>query len=144
MERLADVYVKAHGRYPDVDQVEPVRAGGGADGASGVVAGPTTGPVGEMRRLGAALRNNRQFLSAVLREPGAGEVLGDLSPAIFDPSGPILRDAWGTPIIFVPGEHPLLGMAPRNAPFFLSAGPDRRFLTRGDNLYSYDAFPHPD
>jgi hypothetical protein len=134
MERLADVYVKAHGRYPDVDQVEPVRAGGGADGASGVVAGPTTGPVGEMRRLGAAGR----------RAPGAGEGLGDLSPAIFDPSGPILRDAWGTPIIFVPGEHPLLGMAPRNAPFFLSAGPDRKFLTRGDNLYSYDAFPHPD
>jgi hypothetical protein len=29
-------------------------------------------------------------------------------------------------------------MALGDRPFFVSAGPDRRFLTREDNLYSYE------
>jgi hypothetical protein len=37
--------------------------------------------------------------------------------------------------------HPSVGMAPDNRFFLFSAGPDRRYLTRDDNLYSYDQAP---
>lgn len=50
-----------------------------------------------------------------------------------------VRDAWGTPIVFMPAMHRLIGMAPGNDWFFFSAGPDRQYLTRGDNQYSYEA-----
>ncbi len=53
-------------------------------------------------------------------------------------SVPLLEDPWGTPIVFMPGQSPLIGMAPGNVFFFVSAGPDRQFLTHDDNLYSYD------
>ncbi len=49
-----------------------------------------------------------------------------------------LRDAWGRAIGYLPHHHPLIGMAPQNRPFFFSAGPDGRYLTRQDNLYSYE------
>jgi len=49
-----------------------------------------------------------------------------------------LRDPWGNPIVFMPGQHPLLGMAPGDHFFFFSPGPDRKYLTRDDNLYSYE------
>ncbi len=49
-----------------------------------------------------------------------------------------LHDPWGSPIIFMPHQHPLLGMAPGDKFFFFSAGPDRKFLSREDNLYSYE------
>jgi hypothetical protein len=54
-----------------------------------------------------------------------------------------LRDAWGSPIVLMPGQHSLIGLAPSRAGqdqyFFFSAGPDRKYLTRDDNLYSYEA-----
>src|SRR5947208_2853468 len=43
-----------------------------------------------------------------------------------------LHDPWGSPIVFMPRQHPLIGLAPIDKPFFFSAGPDRRFLTRDD------------
>ena len=49
-----------------------------------------------------------------------------------------LSDAWGTPIVFMPALHPAVGMAMKDAPFFLSAGPDLKFRTVEDNLYSYE------
>lgn len=53
-----------------------------------------------------------------------------------------LRDAWGSPIVFMPGQHYLIGLAPSRAgqdqAFFFSAGPDKRYLTRDDNVYSYE------
>ena len=49
-----------------------------------------------------------------------------------------VRDAWGNPVGFLPSQNPRIGMAPQNQPFFFSAGPDGRFLTRQDNLYSYE------
>ena len=49
-----------------------------------------------------------------------------------------LHDAWGGLIIFMPSQHPAIGMAPADKPFFCSPGPDRKFLTRDDNLYSYE------
>jgi hypothetical protein len=48
------------------------------------------------------------------------------------------RDAWGTPLLLLAGQHSQLGIAPGDAPFLLSAGPDRTFLSKSDNLYSYD------
>ena len=49
-----------------------------------------------------------------------------------------VRDAWGNPIGFLPSQNPHIGMARQNQPFFFSAGPDGRYLTRQDNLYSYE------
>jgi type II secretory pathway pseudopilin PulG len=53
-----------------------------------------------------------------------------------------LRDAWGRPIVFMPRQHSLIGLAPsrqgQDQYFFFSAGPDRKYLTRQDNLYSYE------
>lgn len=149
LERLTDLYESKHGgispampasllpamdiKLPALSQAESV---GGA--------------TGDEAREEASLRvmavlNNQQILTALgaggsVYEP-AYELFRDLPLGVYDPNGPSLRDAWGTPIIFLPQQHPILGMAPRNAPFFVSAGPDRKFLTRGDNLNSYEAFP---
>ncbi len=60
------------------------------------------------------------------------------------PNGRLLADAWGNPIVFMPTQHPAIGMAPpkpggtTQSYFFFSAGPDGRYLTREDNLYSYE------
>jgi type II secretory pathway pseudopilin PulG len=54
------------------------------------------------------------------------------------PGPTVLEDAWDMPIVFMPRQHPAIGMAPGDRPFFFSAGPDRLFLTQEDNLYSYD------
>jgi hypothetical protein len=51
---------------------------------------------------------------------------------------PELRDAWGRPIALMPQQFPVVGMAPDDGPFLVSAGPDGRFLTLSDNVYSYD------
>jgi hypothetical protein len=67
------------------------------------------------------------------------EIFGELPISIYDEA--TLRDVWGVPIVFMPGRHPQVGMAPQDAPFFVSAGPDRRFRTRDDNLYSYETSP---
>jgi hypothetical protein len=61
--------------------------------------------------------------------------LDDLSIAYYDEAR--VRDAWGSPIVFMSHMHPAIGMNPKGW-FFFSAGPDRQYLTREDNLYSYD------
>jgi prepilin-type N-terminal cleavage/methylation domain-containing protein len=65
----------------------------------------------------------------------------DLSIANFNEVN--VLDAWGSPIVYMPSQHPLIGMAPADRSFFFSAGPDRKYLTRQDNLYSYEAGPSP-
>ncbi len=52
--------------------------------------------------------------------------------------GQRLLDPWGQPIVYDAGGTGLLGTARNDSPFFLSAGPDRDYRTRGDNLYSYE------
>jgi hypothetical protein len=85
----------------------------------------------------AALLNNRQTLAALRQEAGGStDAFTGLGETIYDEYA--LRDAWGTPIVFMTGMHPSIGMAPQNRRFFFSAGPDRRFLTQEDNLYSYE------
>lgn len=92
-----------------------------------------------------ATQNNRAWVRAL-----SGELLHEARPdvgAIADPLGELpvwlydevsLRDAWGTPIVLMPRGHARIGMDAEDRAFFLSAGPDRRFLTRQDNLYSYE------
>jgi len=51
-----------------------------------------------------------------------------------------VRDAWGSPIVFMPHLQAAIGMStdPRRSYFFFSAGPDKQYLTKDDNLYSYE------
>jgi type II secretory pathway pseudopilin PulG len=84
-----------------------------------------------------ALRNNRDVVRILKSQLDlSARDLNDLPIALYDEV--TLRDAWGTPIVFMPSFNPALGTAPGDKPFFMSAGPDGRFLTRWDNLYSYE------
>jgi hypothetical protein len=77
-----------------------------------------------------------------LKRQGLGKLdwldaLDELSLGTYDEV--TLCDAWGGPIVFMPRMHEAIGMAPPDRPyFFFSAGPDGRYLTRDDNLYSYE------
>jgi hypothetical protein len=84
-----------------------------------------------------ALANNQAFVAALRSEAGFNSnTFVGVPESIYDDN--TLRDAWGTPLVYMPAMHPAIGMAPRNKPFFFSAGPDRKFLTQEDNLYSYE------
>ena len=50
-------------------------------------------------------------------------------------------DPWGRPFAFLRRGRAEFGIAPGDGPFFFSAGPDGLYLTREDNLYSYDYGP---
>jgi hypothetical protein len=71
----------------------------------------------------------------------ASGVFSDLSIANYNEVN--VLDAWGSPIVYMPSQHEKIGMASGDRSFFFSAGPDRRYLTRQDNLYSYEAGPSP-
>ena len=86
---------------------------------------------------GAALRNNREMLRVLRSQLGVAGAFADQPASIYNEQ--TLRDAWGTPIVFMSAFHPSIGTAPGNRFFFLSAGPDGHFLTRDDNLYSYES-----
>ncbi len=61
-----------------------------------------------------------------------------LRPRRPSPTGEGLLDAWGRDIVFMPrGTRP---SAPplEDLPFFFSAGPDGRYRTLEDNVYSYE------
>jgi hypothetical protein len=83
----------------------------------------------------AAAENSRAFVR-VWRMGTGGVVVRDQPVSIYDEA--TLRDAWGTPIVYVAAGKPNVGIAPQGRAFFLSAGPDRRFITLLDNLYSYE------
>jgi type II secretory pathway pseudopilin PulG len=133
LRRLADLmddYMQTNGGHPPV--VPPV-----------IAPGPGPYDEGEVRRDAKA--NNMAFVR-ILREqsqwstsPGGNKlanVIEGLPVGSFDEV--TLHDAWGGLIIFMPAQHPAIGMAPADKPFFCSPGPDRQFLTREDNLYSYE------
>ena len=97
----------------------------------------TPGAVDEPLLQQAARTNNAQFLAALRRQEDlSAKEFSDLPISIYDEV--TLRDAWGTPIVFMPPRALNVGMKPQDRFFFFSAGPDRRFLTREDNLYSYE------
>jgi hypothetical protein len=120
-----------HTRQYGAPAVEPFLNGsaGGAGGGSG------TPDEAELER--AAVANNRELLRALrAHKELSAKAFRDLPLSVYDEA--TLRDAWGTPIVFMPTMHRLVGMAPGNEWFFFSAGPDRRYLTRDDNHYSYE------
>jgi hypothetical protein len=92
----------------------------------------------EATLLAAAEANNRDFVLALRAEATSPqpELFGPVGGTMYDEV--TLRDAWGTPLVFMPAQHPAIGMALGNKPFFFSAGPDRKFRTLEDNLYSYE------
>lgn len=67
-----------------------------------------------------------------------GETLSRRSGSLLAVNTPELHDAWGRPIALLPRQVSAVGMAPEDGPFLVSAGPDGRFLTLADNIYSYD------
>ncbi len=84
-----------------------------------------------------ATASNIQFVRALrARVDLSSGPLAELPIFIYDQR--LIRDTWGTPILFMPRQHPQIGLAVGDRFFFVSAGPDRQFLTRDDNLYSYD------
>ncbi|MGH7178024.1 MAG: pilus assembly FimT family protein [Tepidisphaeraceae bacterium] len=110
---------------------------------------PTGAAPLEARVRKAAEANNEELVSAMRQElaraqrpgqeGGAGSV-GELSIALYN--GRMLLDSWGNPIVFMPDQNQYIGMAPGDRPsFFFSAGPDGRYLSRADNLYSYEQGP---
>ena len=101
----------------------------------------------------AARQNNEEFVRALKNyitpahsttapsehtNPDTTSDFGQLPISIYDEV--TLRDAWGDPIVFMAHDNAHIGMASRDHPsFFFSAGPDHKYLTRDDNLYSYEA-----
>jgi type II secretory pathway pseudopilin PulG len=114
-----DRYAAEHaGRLPDVTPlIDPAGLAPLAD--------PTA--TGDPPALRAAAARNRDDVRRALGWPPEPD-------AARDP----LTDPWSTPIVLMPKQSPAIGMAPGDRFFFVSAGPDRQFLTRADNLYSYD------
>jgi hypothetical protein len=94
-------------------------------------------PIDEQSVARAARINNEEFVRILRAEPLWGKVFVDLPISVYDQVS--LRDAWGQPIVFMPAGHRAVGMAPNDRSFFFSSGPDRRYLTRMDNLYSYES-----
>lgn len=88
--------------------------------------------------LQSAADNNRDLLETLKKEKNLAErLLAEMPRSVYDQVQ--LRDAWGSPIVFMPMKHPWVGTAPRDKAYFLfSAGPDRDYLTPVDNLYSYE------
>jgi type II secretory pathway pseudopilin PulG len=83
----------------------------------------------------AALINNESFVRILNSEGLLSDRVSDLSIEYYDDVH--VFDAWGSPIVFMAHMHPAVGMNAKGW-FFFSAGPDGRYLTRDDNLYSYD------
>jgi prepilin-type N-terminal cleavage/methylation domain-containing protein len=82
--------------------------------------------------------NNEGFVRALKADGLLSGQFNDLSIAYFDEVH--VRDAWGSPIVLMTQMHPAIGMTPKGW-FFFSAGPDHQYLTRDDNLYSYEKSP---
>jgi type II secretory pathway pseudopilin PulG len=95
---------------------------------------PGDGAEIEQKLAGVARSNNGAFVQALKNQQNLGASLREMPISIYDEVQ--IRDAWGSPIVLMPRMHPSIGMASRH--FFFSAGPDKRFLTRDDNLYSYE------
>ena len=95
------------------------------------------GPFDESQLQANALANNKELVRTLKMyiDLSAGP-LNELSIANYNEV--TIVDAWGSPIVYMPQQHPAVGMAATNSSFFFSAGPDRKYLTRSDNLYSYE------
>ena len=123
LHKLDELMTRYHQRHDVYPKVTPF-------------AGPGPLPAEETLRQ-QAMRNNRDFVLA-LRIDGllAEDSFGGLPQTIYNDA--TLRDAWGSPIVFMTTMREGIGMAPQDKPFFFSAGDDRRYRTLQNNLYSYE------
>lgn len=115
LDRMMAEYVERNGKA--LPPITPL-VGQGAEGAPELV--------DDAALQAAALRNNEDLARVLRAQVG----VNDRAPSFFD--------AWGNPVVFMPRQHPAIGMAGGDRFFFFSPGPDGRFLTREDNLYSYE------
>ncbi len=90
----------------------------------------------DSRALLAAATENNMATVRIIRRLVPPPVFAQLPLSVYD--GQTLRDAWGTPLVYMARGAPNIGIAPQQRAFFLSAGPDRDFATLLDNLYSYE------
>jgi type II secretory pathway pseudopilin PulG len=105
--------------------------------ASFIEGGTTGNLVGEAALQRTAEVNNREVVRLLRSNKElSAKAFRDLPLSIYDEA--TVRDAWGTPVVFMPSWHGRIGMAPNDDWFFFSAGPDRSYLTRDDNQYSYE------
>jgi type II secretory pathway pseudopilin PulG len=95
--------------------------------------------IAESDLLPRAERNSREMMQALATWGRASRASLEGLPISADRHGQIVLDAWGGPVAFMPRQHPAIGMAGGDRPFFFSPGPDGRFLTLQDNLYSYES-----
>ena len=84
-----------------------------------------------------AAANNTEFVQIFKKYVG-DKAFKDFPLSLYNPTANTLVDAWGTPIVFMPSGALNIGISPQNRSFFLSAGPDRKFSSVVDNLYSYE------
>ena len=134
LEDALSAYRRTFGRLPDVPPLVP-RAAATASRAA-VTLRPGDEPL--LRERAATT------IAATVRALGLGagpsrdnlSPLAGLSAMEFD--GTTLLDPWGRPIAYLKSGRAEIGIAAGDAPFFFSAGPDGLYLTREDNLYSYE------
>jgi type II secretory pathway pseudopilin PulG len=84
-----------------------------------------------------ARRNNEDFVKLFKKQFGP-KAFNKIPLSLYNPTTDSIVDAWGTPIVYMPAGALNVGISPQNRSFFLSAGPDRRFSSVVDNLYSYE------
>jgi type II secretory pathway pseudopilin PulG len=90
-----------------------------------------------------AQRNNEACVRTLRAAGLLNGAFDDLSVAYFDEAR--VRDAWGSPVVFMSTPRNSIGNGigmDAKGWFFFSAGPDRRYLTVEDNLYSYEPAPN--
>ncbi|HEV8604224.1 MAG TPA: hypothetical protein VGQ99_02585 [Tepidisphaeraceae bacterium] len=84
-----------------------------------------------------ARQNNEEFVK-VFKKYASPKSFNDIPLSLYNPTANTLVDAWGTPIVYMPAGALNVGIIPQQRSFFLSAGPDRKFSSVVDNLYSYE------
>ena len=84
-----------------------------------------------------AAANNTEFVK-IFKKYAGPKVFNDIPLSLYNPTANTLVDAWGTPIVYMHSGALNVGISPQNRSFFLSAGPDRKFSSVVDNLYSYE------
>jgi hypothetical protein len=143
LDAMVVQYMAAHdGEVPEVTELIGAPSAATRLSAPSASAAMTSSALPDETELArAALENSEQFVHALVAQVGLARSLTELSAATYDRT--TVRDAWGMPIVLMRRGHPLIGMAPRDRHFFLSAGADRKFLTRADNLYSYEISASP-
>ncbi|MBC7785367.1 MAG: type II secretion system protein, partial [Burkholderiales bacterium] len=128
LDELTQSFKQRKGRLPNLEMLLPANV--------------TQADANEAKVRAAARLNNEALVNELKGEIVRSGLLQhdrtkgggfcDLPISLYD--GRLLADAWGNPIVFMPNQHPVIGMAPirsgeeEQAFFFFSPGPDGRYL----------------